>query len=50
MFRTIASVVAAVGVILVAAGKVMQGEAPDWQEITLAIAVISAAVGFQRTP
>ena len=49
-FARIASVVTAVGVLLVAIGKMFTGEMPNWTEVTLAITTITAAIGFQRRP
>ena len=46
----IASIVTAIGVLLVAVGKLFTGEAPNWTEITLAITTLTAAFGFQRKP
>lgn len=42
------SFVGAIGLILVAAGKVMQGEAPDWTELTLAVTTLAGAIGLYK--
>lgn len=44
----IASIVAAVGFLLVALGKFMAGELPNWTEVTLALTTLAAAFGFQK--
>ena len=48
MFVKVASILTAVGILSVAAGKLLQGEAPNWTEIILAVTTITAAFGFQK--
>lgn len=47
--RKIASILAAVGFLAAAAAKVLVGEAPNWTEVMLAVSVIAAAFGFQKS-
>lgn len=44
----LASILAAIAVLLAAASKVLQGESPSWSDVMLAIGVLAAAFGFQR--
>ena len=44
----VASILAAVGVLIAAVGKFMAGELPNWTEVTLAVTTLLAAIGFQR--
>ena len=43
-----ASYIAAAAVLLAAIAKFMQGELPNMAEVSLAIGVLAAAVGFQK--
>ena len=49
MMSKFGSYVAAAAVLLAAVAKFMQGEAPNMTEVVLAVGILAAAFGFQKS-